>query len=130
MSQLPSDPTPDWLAWVLPTVAALGIGWAAVKSYFQLASRNELDKRIAAQDEKFLNALEQQREDWEKLQETQRVEQLRLHVENVQTARETARETFGRIRELEKSVSRIEGRIEGVLEDTIKTLKALRESDK
>lgn len=109
MTQIPPDPPPGWFAWIVPGSVALGILWAIVKSYFELVSRTELKELIAEQDKKFLDALRQQREDFEQAQESQRLEQLRLHGEN----RETAGQIFGRVSELEKGVSRIEGTLSG-----------------
>lgn len=105
------DSTPTWLVWVVPISVALGVLWAVIKSYFELVSRSELKELIAEQDKKFLAALEQQRKDFEQGQKNQRDEQVRLHGENVATARET----FSRVSELEKGVARIEGRIDGAL---------------
>lgn len=109
MTQIPPDPPPTWLGWIVPVSVALGILWAVVKSYFELVSRTELKEIIIEQDKKFLMALQQQREDFEHTQESQRLEQLRLHGEN----RETAGQIFGRVSELEKGVSRIEGTLSG-----------------
>lgn len=109
MTQVPPDPPPIWFAWIVPGSVALGILWAVIKSYFELVSRTELKELIAEQDKKFLEALQQQRKDFEDAQDAQRLEQLRLHGEN----RETAGLIFGRVSELEKGVSRIEGTLSG-----------------
>lgn len=101
MSQ-PGDSS-GWLPWILggaglATFAA--IVWKALKQIFSYVTREELAEIIAAQDVKFTEAMQQQR-----------AEILRLHGQNgaVNTA------IFERLREQDKGLARIEGRIEGAL---------------
>jgi hypothetical protein len=131
MSQLPQDSGsgwPTWLAAIVPVGVALGIVWGVIKGYFELSTRSELKEYLAAQDEKFLNAMTQQRaeqtamredfrraleavrDDLERSHELLRNEQLRLHSENSHTARET----FGRVSSLEKGLSKIEGHLDAL----------------
>lgn len=103
------DPTPNWLAWIVPIGVGAGIVWAAVKHYFELVTRPELVRLMEAQDGKFLEAMAELRADFERDRTEDREEQRRLHGENVATARET----FVRVSDLEKGVSRIEGTLSG-----------------
>ncbi len=104
------------LAWILGGIAIFGALWAAGKRIFSTVTRDELGGIVEAQNKKFLETLETQRTDFKsaldqmradrlRLAEEQRAEQLRLHAEN----RDTSREMFGRISDLEKGQSRIEG---------------------
>jgi hypothetical protein len=74
---------------------------------FSTVTRSELQEIIRAQDAKFLEALERQREDFQHAMEANERERLRLHGEN----RDTAKETFARLLGVEKGLSRIEGQL-------------------
>jgi dihydroorotase len=107
-------------------LSALGMLLAAL-----FVTRKELTRIIAAQDKKFLDVLAEQRkvfqeavvahrtemhagvdalrEEMRTLNEQQSAERLRLHGEN----RETNKEIFDRVKDLEKGVSRIDGSLSG-----------------
>lgn len=95
------------LAWILGIISVVGALYATGRRIFNTVTRRELTEIIEAQDEKFLEALNRQREDFQRAAEASERERLRLHGEN----RETAKETFNRLSGVERGLSRIEGQL-------------------
>ncbi len=120
MSDVPEGPSASGvLAWVVPIVVGAGFIWAIVKGFFELVTRKELKEHIAAQDAKFLEQMQQLRKTVDASFDTQRRETLRLHNDN----KATASETFGRLSELEKTVSRVDGTVSGLYQSLPARLK-------
>lgn len=108
------------LAWLLGGLAVGGALYRVGQRVFSTVTRKELEKIVEAQDEKFLDALQQQRTDLtaaldnfrqerRQASEEQRTETLRLHMEN----RDTSSQIFTRVSDVEKGLSRIEGSLSG-----------------
>jgi hypothetical protein len=95
------------LAWILGIISVTGALYATGRRIFNTVTRSELKEIIESQDEKFLEALDRHREDFERAQREGRDEVLRLHGEN----RDTASDTFDRLSEVEQGVARIEGQL-------------------
>jgi hypothetical protein len=95
------------LAWILGTISVVGALYATGRRIFNTVTRSELTEIIEAQDEKFLQALNRQREVFERGQKEDRDQVFRLHGEN----REAASNTYERLSEVEQGVARIEGQL-------------------
>lgn len=109
MSGQPDGST--WLAWIMGTISVGGALYVTGKRIFSTVTRSELTEIIKAQDEKFLAALNRQRDDFQHAAEASERERLRLHGEN----RDTAKETFNRLSGVERGLSRIEGQLSNCL---------------
>lgn len=95
------------LAWIMGTITVGGALYGIGRRIFNTVTRSELKEIIESQDEKFLEALNRQREDFERAQKEGREEVFRLHGEN----RAAASNTFDRLSEVEQGVARIEGQL-------------------
>lgn len=95
------------LAWILGSISVVGALYATGRRIFNTVTRAELKELMESQDQKFLEALNRQREDFQRAAEASERERLRLHGEN----RDTAKETFIRLSGVEKGLSRIEGQL-------------------
>lgn len=106
MSQ-PSD-SGSLLAWLVggTTIATALI--ALARRIFNTVTRSELTRIMKGQDDKFLEALEVQREAFERALEREEEQRKDQHREN----QGTARQTFDRLVAVEKGVSRIEGQLQ------------------
>lgn len=123
MPQPTPDQPPDWGTlgiWAGVVVTVLLACGSAVRVFFGLVSRRELHDQLkeeraewaaqlAEQREEFARQLEAQRAAFMAQHERQDRETYRMHEEN----RDTAKQIFERVSDVEQAVARIEGSLSG-----------------
>lgn len=119
MSQPPPEPSPNWEVfgiWAGVVVSLVIAAAAAFRVFFGLISRLELQEALKTEREAWAKQLEAQRIAFaEQIQrhyaelQRQDAEKIRMHEEN----RDTARQTFERLSDVEQGVARIEGTLSG-----------------
>lgn len=95
------------LAWIAGIISVIGALYATGRRIFSTVTRSELSAIIEAQDKKFLDALEVQRQAFDRAIDREEETRQSQHAEN----RDAAKETFERLSAVEKGVSRIEGQL-------------------
>ena len=123
MSHPPDGSSWDWIARASGIAGLAAAAYAIGVKVFSFVTRQELTKITAAQNRQFLEAqnrmqaevdrqFREHREERIRIADEQRAETLRLHGDN----KETFEEVFARTSRIEQGQARIEGRIEGLLE--------------